>query len=83
MKNRVVQKENPLLGVQSSRYNRNIDLQLTVLGVYLKLCVIAGDEDSRQIVWMNLTSGSPQRCDCGHYFQLVKGNPIDIDMSTK
>ena len=41
-------------------------------------CLHLGDEDTTFIQWMNLKSGPPQRCECGHWYQLVKGNPTHI-----
>lgn len=36
------------------------------------------EEDQSYINWMVLKAGTTQRCDCGHWFQLVKANPIKV-----
>lgn len=35
------------------------------------------DDDTTFVNWMKLHKGPPQRCECGHWFQLVQGNPTD------
>ncbi|XP_070556721.1 cytochrome c oxidase subunit 5B, mitochondrial-like [Ptychodera flava] len=34
------------------------------------------EEDATTINWMWLEKGSAQRCDCGHYFELTEGTPL-------
>ncbi|XP_034947127.1 cytochrome c oxidase subunit 5B, mitochondrial-like [Chelonus insularis] len=34
------------------------------------------EEDSTSIVWMWLHSDTPRRCFCGHWFKLVKREPL-------
>ena len=37
-----------------------------------------GEEDATFINWMTLKKGEPQRCQCGHFFELVQGLPYNI-----
>ena len=30
------------------------------------------EEDATYVNWMKLTKGEPQRCECGHWFQLAQ-----------
>ncbi|XP_065843346.1 cytochrome c oxidase subunit 5B, mitochondrial-like [Oscarella lobularis] len=39
------------------------------------------EPDAVQVLWMKLTAGPPQRCSCGHWFVLTKGNPNKIEMA--
>ncbi len=36
------------------------------------------EEDQSYINWMVLKSGSAERCECGHWFQLVQANPTKL-----
>ena len=47
------------------------------LDVDLYMCSL-DEEDSTFVQWMLLKSGPPQRCERGHWFQLVQGNPTKI-----
>ncbi|XP_064383325.1 cytochrome c oxidase subunit 5B, mitochondrial-like [Halichondria panicea] len=35
-------------------------------------------EEATNVEWLQLKSGPPQRCECGHWFQLIQGNPTKI-----
>ena len=38
----------------------------------------SGDEETTFVQWMQLKNGPPQRCECGHWFKLIQGNPTKI-----
>ena len=37
----------------------------------------------QEVVWFELKSGEPQRCDCGNYFKLIKHDPIDPNIKAE
>ena len=39
---------------------------------------IPGEEDATYINWMMVKKGPPQRCECGHWFELIEAKPTKI-----
>ena len=37
-----------------------------------------GEEDATYINWMMVKKGAPQRCECGHWFELIEAKPTKI-----
>ena len=37
-----------------------------------------GEEDATYINWMMVKKGPPQRCECGHWFELIEAKPTKI-----
>ena len=37
-----------------------------------------GEEDATYINWMMVKKGPPQRCECGHWFELIEAKPTKM-----
>ena len=47
---------------------------------FLSMCIpcTAGEDDQTYVNWMLLKKGPPQRCECGHFFQLIEAKSTKV-----
>ena len=66
-------------------------IQSAVLWFVLKFSIrimkrfyfLKGEEDATYINWMTVKKGPAQRCECGHFFELVHGLPHRVPWSNQ